>query len=308
MKKTITMVLLFAIGVQGYLYSDEHQNQSTEMERRFFQISFFYPLGTGYTKSMEYTNNISLNLLVGLNGGVRGVEIGGLVNYIHKDVKGVSLAGLGNIIRGNVRGALISGLVNYAGHNMTGFQMGLFNYAGTLTGAQVGLINVVTKDAKNAIPFGLINIIKNGYYAFELNGAGGSLRFKMGTEHFYTILSAGVPYSTLGDSMKYEIGGGFGSMLSFSKNHAVVIDLMSNGVYDFSNLAEIRTTQYLTLGLKYQYSFNKHFALFLGPSFNYMYLTNSDERILPYFYVNYFDKDENHGYWVGAEAGITFRF
>ena len=51
------------------------------------QVTFAYPLGSNGLNSLNYSNNFSLNILFGLNGGVDGVEIGGLMNYNKGEVK-----------------------------------------------------------------------------------------------------------------------------------------------------------------------------------------------------------------------------
>jgi hypothetical protein len=79
---------------------------------RPFQLSFGYPLGTNGLNAFQYTNGISFNMLYGMNGGLDGVEIGSVFNYIHHDANGAQIAGVFNMIRKRSNGVFISGATN----------------------------------------------------------------------------------------------------------------------------------------------------------------------------------------------------
>ena len=112
--------------------------QSEEPFTRLAQVSILPYVGTNALKSNEVTNNFSLNLFWGTNGGVEGVEVGGFVNTIKNDVKGVQVAGLGNSVGNDVVGTQVSGLFNSAGGELEGAQVsGLFNYAKEAKAVQV---------------------------------------------------------------------------------------------------------------------------------------------------------------------------
>ncbi|MEN8246465.1 MAG: hypothetical protein ABFS43_16370 [Thermodesulfobacteriota bacterium] len=53
--------------------------------------------------------------------------------------------------------------MNYATGHFTGWQNGIFNYAGTLTGLQLGWVNFA-KSAQSGIQIGLVNIIKENQW------------------------------------------------------------------------------------------------------------------------------------------------
>ena len=112
--------------------------QSEEPFTRLAQVSILPYVGTNAFKSDEVTNNFSLNLFWGTNGGVEGVEVGGFVNTIKNDVKGVQVAGLGNTVGNDVVGTQVSGLFNTTGGELEGAQVsGLFNYAKEAKAVQV---------------------------------------------------------------------------------------------------------------------------------------------------------------------------
>lgn len=143
------------------------------------QVSIVPTLGTNGEVSEEVTNNVSFNLLSGKNGGVEGVEIGGLTNYVQYDMNGVQVAGLVNVVGGDVGtskyidesrktvGVQAAGLVNIAG-NVNAIQVaGLVNVTkGGFSGVQLaGLGNHVAENANGVQVAGLYNVNKgNGQY------------------------------------------------------------------------------------------------------------------------------------------------
>lgn len=110
---------------------------------RLAQISVFSSVGTNFKRSERVTNHVSVNLLWGTNGGVEGVEVGGLVNSVTQDVKGLQIAGLGNRVAGNTIGTQAAGLFNANQGEVKGLQMaGLFNKTGDADAIQAaGLYN-----------------------------------------------------------------------------------------------------------------------------------------------------------------------
>jgi hypothetical protein len=125
-------------------------------DRRLAQISLLPFLGTNADESEEITNNVSFNVLWGTNGGVDGLEVGGLVNNVKKDVNGMQIAGLGNNVGGNVEGTQVGGLFNVSKGNVKGVQL-------------AGLVNT-TKSGHAIQAAGLGNIVKNDYRGLQVGG------------------------------------------------------------------------------------------------------------------------------------------
>ncbi|MCB0643475.1 MAG: hypothetical protein KDC44_17620, partial [Phaeodactylibacter sp.] len=128
---------------QRFLFLDS-LNTGKDDGQAVAQVSVFPSLGSNGAASKATTNNLSLNVFWGNNGGVDGLELGGFFNTIQNDVRGLQVAGLGNRVKGNVRGTQLSRLYNRAGGNSTGIQAsGLANVAGSSNGIQAaGLMNV----------------------------------------------------------------------------------------------------------------------------------------------------------------------
>lgn len=133
-------------------------------DNRLAQVSLLPFLGTNADKSEYITNNVSVNVFWGTNGGVDGVEVGGLVNSIVEDVQGVQVAGLGNTVNGNVTGTQVGGLFNTSGGEVQGLQAaGLFNVSTRSKAVQAsGLFNVSAKEASGVQAAGLFNVAGKG--------------------------------------------------------------------------------------------------------------------------------------------------
>lgn len=301
------------------------ENEVSQAEGAQFTLA--YPLGTNGVGAVEKANRFSLNLLYGVNGGLNGLELGGLANYNNGDVNGVQLAGMTNINRGTINGLMWSGAlnltigdargaqisdVNVAVGYFKGFQGGVINYAGRLRGVQVGLINIVGED-NGALPIGLINVVKGGYYALEISTSEilhTQLNYKMGVEHFYTIFKLGS--SRYENDPVYSVGLGFGSMFSLAEKHKIAMDLsFSNIAFDEEWNAD---ENFLTrLDFSYRYRLGEHLSLFAGPSLNLYSSDMSQENgahkmRIPSHATSFTSGGYRNWAWFGFNAGIAFVF
>jgi hypothetical protein len=107
-----------------------------------FQFSIVPSLSSRGRMSSQMVNNFSFNILGGYNGGVNGLEIGGLYNITNRNVQYVQIAGLFNVVGGHAKGVQIAGLFN-RDSSVRGFQVaGIFNQTMKAQGFQVGgLVN-----------------------------------------------------------------------------------------------------------------------------------------------------------------------
>jgi hypothetical protein len=116
------------------------------VETRIGQVSIWPNAGTNMKMSGQVENRISLNILAGYSAGVKGVEVGGLINIDRKNVSGLQIAGLGNVVGGTTTGVQMSGIFNNNRQDVKGVQItGISNVIlDTITGAQVsGISNVL---------------------------------------------------------------------------------------------------------------------------------------------------------------------
>lgn len=131
-------------------------------DRRLAQVSILPYVGTNLDRSDEITNNVSLNVLWGTNGGVDGLEVGGFYNEVINNVEGVQIAGVGSKVGGDVIGTQVSGVFNVNKGKVKGVQAaGIFNVAGETQAIQAaGLFNISHGDAAGLQASGLFNISK----------------------------------------------------------------------------------------------------------------------------------------------------
>lgn len=258
--------------------------------QRVAQISVIPKISSTLRDAADITNNVSVNVLWGKNGGVNGVEVGGLVNKVEGDVRGVQIAGLGNSVEGDVKGVQFGSFFNKCGGS-AGVQFSLIsnqaqlvekaqfsffrNKAGRLNGLQFGLINVVDSTDRGT-SIGLLNFVKHGGFnrieiskseTFDL-----TLGVKFGSPRFYNIIELSTP-RLKGERVFYRhphhwaIGYGAGVSVSNGKR----IDTKIEGVINHVNEEEI-WSQKLNLLSQLRLIINlrigSHFSVFGGPSMN----------------------------------------
>lgn len=90
-------------------------------------------------KATELTviNRNSINLMLGMSAGLKGLEVSGIGNYEQQFVQGTQFAGIFNACMNDVKGSQVAGLLNYSGSKMQGVQIaGLANLAGMRPSSQ----------------------------------------------------------------------------------------------------------------------------------------------------------------------------
>ena len=86
-------------------------------------------------------HGVQLSAVSNVAKKVKGLQLAGFTNTA-RQLQGVQLAGITNISMG-VRGGLqLSGVANVCASTMSGVETAMYNYADTLSGVQLGLINV----------------------------------------------------------------------------------------------------------------------------------------------------------------------
>jgi len=183
MKTIIVLITALLLAHTLVVAQDSELNSNLVKERKPFQFTFIYPLGTNGTNSPSYSNDFSLNLLGGVNGGVNACEIGAFANINQGNVFGCQIAGFTNVNIGNATCFQVAGFYNqnktFSGGQFAGFlNTNLGNSAGMMVagfanivhgntkGWQVaGFVNSNTKETDGAQFAGFANVSK------DINGA-----------------------------------------------------------------------------------------------------------------------------------------
>ena len=150
------------------------QEDSTSYERKPFQFTFLFPpLSTNGAKNAHIVNDVSLNLFLGVSGGVEKFEAGLFLNIDQYYMHGVQLAGFRNTVGGHVSGAQLAGFYNLSGAHTQGFQgAGFVNVSSKgMNGAQAaGSVNVAGRNVEGAQVAGFVNVAGDSLDGFQ--GAG----------------------------------------------------------------------------------------------------------------------------------------
>lgn len=168
-------VFVVVFGLIANLYSQE-------IKKGYVQASLFYPIGTSWTKSKDKQFNLSLNLIGGYTGQIKGVELGTFFNINKYNMHGVQL-GLVNVNKGNMKGFQVGPGVNWIeGEGVGANFSGLFTYQrGRFTGFEFSwFVNVNGGDFRGAMGSHLLNYVKKDMYGIQWalgpNVVGGSSR------------------------------------------------------------------------------------------------------------------------------------
>jgi len=190
-------------------------------------------------------------------------QISGFVNMNTGSLKGLQASGFANINTGEVDGAQLSGFVNVT-NRLKGVQLGVFNYVDSL---------------ESGLPIGLLSIVRNGYRSFEIGTSEslyGTASFKIGTEQFYNIFSAGLAVNN--DKLLWAYGYGIGTQIPMSTKICLNIEALTYQV----NEDEWQTKR-LNLLNKFQvlasWQVAEHITLVGGPSFNVVVSDLNDNGI-----------------------------
>lgn len=168
-KQLSIVVILFSAWAVGALA----QNQQTGTAKRPVQISLIYPVGTNGIDAAKYINAASINMLIGISGGVSGAELGGLANITLGPVNGFQAASLVNSSLYIMKGVQVGGLANFHKGEMAGFQLsGLSNInLGKASGCQIaGLANYNDASAKGVQMGGISNMQIGDAHGTQISG------------------------------------------------------------------------------------------------------------------------------------------
>ena len=299
------------------------------------QVTLLPPLSTNGRHAARYTNDFSLNLLVGVSKSERVLTIGGLTNVILEDAYGFQLAGLANYTGGHGCGVQIGGLANivrdeYKGFQFTGlvdeykgFQLGMFNVAGDVDGFQfAGLFNKVRNikgvqfagilniAESSDYPIGLINIIQEGEMSIAVgyNEIGTtSLTFRSGGRVTYGILGMGYNHHVGRTEDAFSVMAGYGAHINILPWLRLNNELTIEQINIFEKRHDTFKAGYALLP-----AFRSgRFELFGGPSINYM--RSNNERMHDLFQKNpFWEKKYESGKWkqlfIGWQVGVQVLF
>jgi hypothetical protein len=304
--KTITKSLIFILLMSVIVLPAKSQDEN-EYNDRIFQLTLFPPIGTNGPDGRNCVNQLSLNILWGESAGLRGIELGGILNRELDFVKGVQFAGVANLVTGDVTGLQFTHVINVAGGNVTGGQFsgfmnishdvtgvqssgfmniagsvtgaqasGFLNIAGNVKGSQIGFINIA-ENYEEGVPIGFINIVKQGYHDFEISGSeiwNLNLGYRLGVDRLYTQFMLGSRWER--DEPFWGFGFGLGTRFHITRYFTGAIDLTSYQLIRQGHLYEHHPNLLEQARITLEGKILGDLKWFIGPTFNIM--------VLPYEY------------------------
>jgi len=219
MRKIFSGLLIVGLAYVPFARAGQEEKPAEPPPRhRLLNLSLFYPVSLN--RSKEDTANISLSLLYGHLGSVRGLDISLGAAGLERSLVGIQLAGLiaaaGESMEGGQaaglfcvagdrgEGVQLSGLASISGEEFSGLQAaGLFAVAGErLKGAQLsGLFSVAGESAKGLQASGLFSVAGD-----ELDGIQIAGLFNVAGEDSRAVQIAGLMNVTGGTCSGLQVG------------------------------------------------------------------------------------------------------
>lgn len=262
----------------------------------------------GIVKGIQMAGVLNANF-----DSVHGAQIAGVGNFTTGDVKGLQMAGVLNITTANLQGTQIAGVANFTNRDVQGAQISsVLNIGRNVTGSQIGLFNY--SDSISGVPFGLISFVRKGYHKVEI-GADEMLpiniSLRSGTRTFYSMLFAGVRPEQA-DSTTWAFGYGVGISPRLGKKTFLNIELSAEQM-NKGNVLALNVINRAYLGFDYQIS--KGFGLYAGPTLNWrVYDSSYTDHPELFTYTSPKIRSEKtipvdnlaSQFWVGFRGGVRF--
>ncbi|TSC24039.1 caspase family protein [Corallococcus sp. Z5C101001] len=238
------------------------------------------------------------------NGTMRGVQLSVGVNSVATEARGIQGSVLLN--RAPSLTGMQLGLINVGG-DVTGMQLGLLNVAGVVHGMQLGLVNV--SEEVHGAPVGLVTYEKKGQLHLEVFGSDVQLTnvaLKFGGKFFYTTLLAG-----LGPDDRFErfsLGLGLGGHIPLGSRFWVDVDVASSQVLSTRKPFSGDTGNLLgQLRAMLGFQVMPRLAVFGGPTYN-AWITWDEPRFAKLSTLSVRTHDINATtrvqHWPGFQLGV----
>lgn len=228
-----------------------------------------------------------------------GAQVAGFMNIHDDNFSGPQVAGFMNINSATLRGSQVSAFIN-VGNKIYGTQVGIFNFADSLTG----------------VPVGILSFVKHGYHKIELSADEvfyANVAYRSGVRQFYNILTAGFKPEAASDSVNvWSFGYGVGSSIRLARWLDLNIDVTSQHINKGSFTVELSSLNKLHAG--FDWRITKKFSIYTGATLN-GYLTSTSFADYPELFTDFkvspisdrtFNSGVNLKMWWGAKVALRF--
>lgn len=220
----------------------------------------------GATNHTGDFDGVQLAGAVNTSRDLEGWQVSGGTNHA-RDVKGVQLSSIINTSR-NFDGWQVTSVVNYNRSHFKGIQLSSFwNQTDTLSGLQVGIINVAKK-VESGVPIGFVNWIQDELHHVEVSYndlTPVNVSFRSGLYRFYTLLQAGI---SPGKEI-WSYGLGLGSQLPVKNRMQMAIEFSEHVIQPLGQPYLTGYSADTRLHWRLSYQVSDHFTIQGGPVFHF---------------------------------------
>ncbi|NOK12357.1 caspase family protein [Corallococcus exercitus] len=238
------------------------------------------------------------------NGTMKGVQFTLGLNSVATAARGIQGSVLLN--RAPSLTGVQLGLINVGG-DVSGMQLGLINVADTVHGMQLGLVNV--SDEVHGAPVGLVSYEKKGQLHLEVFGSDvqlTNLALKFGGRHFYTTLLAGIgPDDRF---QRFSLGLGLGGHILLGSRFWVDVDVAASQVLSTKDTFSSKSNNLLAQArLMVGFQAMPRLAVFAGPTYNTWFAWGDSPftKLTTLSVRSYtIDADTRLQHWPGFQLGV----
>ncbi|MCD8209939.1 MAG: DUF3943 domain-containing protein [Prevotella sp.] len=261
--------------------------------------------------SRDETHGVQISGLSNLSGNLRGTQLSLFSNVSLSPFSGVQLSGVTNISRGVKRGLQLSLLMNTSSSFMRGAQLSIYNYADSLSGTQIGIVNL-TESHPKGVQIGIVNYSRDSVahkvglinisprtdmdaMFFIGNSSKFNLAFRFRNKTTYSIIGIGTHYLGLDEDFSGSIYYRLGQYIRLGKKWYISGDAGFFHVETFREEREGRPERLYSLQLRANTDFqiNDRFGVFAS---------------IGYGTTRYYHKNKEYRNRLILEAGFTVSY
>ena len=264
----------------------------------------------GLIHHTDSLKGLQLNALTNIAQSMKGVQVSGFSNISTTPFRGFQLSGISNISMGVERGMQLGAILNVSAGYMRGAQLGAYNYADSLNGSQVGLINIarshprgwqvglvnITRDTI-AHKLGLVNINPNTTIDYMIYGGNrtklnAAARFR--NRSTYSIVGVGTHYMGLDEKFSGALYYRLGQYFRMDNRWSLSGDLGYAHIETFEQNSDSKPERLYALQarLNLDYRINRRLGAFLSVGYE-------DAR--------YYNRARHYRSGLLVEGGVTLR-
>ncbi len=242
---------------------------------------------------------------------MKGFQFGTFANMSGAPINGFQLSAINNISMGVDRGFQLSPLFNVSAGQMRGLQTSIWNFADTLSGVQIGVINRDVSHPKGW-QIGVVNISRDSmahqvglfnvrpttdidYMLFGGNASKINLAVRFRNRHHYSILGVGTHYMGLDSKFSGSIYYRLGLHQQLSRRWTLSGDIGYAHIETFERNSDDKPERLygLQARINADYQINKTFGAFASAGWGL---------------TRYYNRNETYRNRPIFEAGVTLRY